>query len=127
VRGRISATASTVSSPKLPTSWCSPTRPTRRRATLAADAYEQLGYLAESATWRNAYLFGAYELRHGPAKPSRAPAIDPQTISAIPTAMIFDLLAVQLNGPKADGRHITINWTFADTRRYTGSLWRTRP
>jgi alkyl sulfatase BDS1-like metallo-beta-lactamase superfamily hydrolase len=30
--------------------------------------------------------------------------------------MIFDLLAVQLNGPKADGRHITINWRFADTR-----------
>jgi alkyl sulfatase BDS1-like metallo-beta-lactamase superfamily hydrolase len=83
---------------------------------LAADAYEQLGYLAESATWRNAYLFGAYELRHGPAKPTRAPAIAPQTISAIPTAMIFDLLAVQLNGPKADGRHMTINWTFADTR-----------
>jgi alkyl sulfatase BDS1-like metallo-beta-lactamase superfamily hydrolase len=32
---------------------------------LAADAFEQLGYLAESATWRNAYLLGAQELRGG--------------------------------------------------------------
>lgn len=32
---------------------------------LGADALEQLGYAAESATWRNAYLLGASELRHG--------------------------------------------------------------
>jgi alkyl sulfatase BDS1-like metallo-beta-lactamase superfamily hydrolase len=34
--------------------------PTNQEARdLAADAYEQLGYLAESATWRSAYLYGA--------------------------------------------------------------------
>ena len=36
---------------------------------------EQMGYQAESATWRNAYLFGALELRRGmmaPAAPARA-------------------------------------------------------
>ena len=32
---------------------------------LAADALEQLGYQAEASTWRNAYLYGAQELRHG--------------------------------------------------------------
>ena len=32
---------------------------------LLADTFEQLGYAAESATWRNAYLFGAQELRLG--------------------------------------------------------------
>lgn len=32
---------------------------------LCADALEQLGYQAESGAWRNAYLNGAYELRHG--------------------------------------------------------------
>ena len=32
---------------------------------LGADALEQLGYAAESATWRNAYLLGALELRQG--------------------------------------------------------------
>lgn len=33
---------------------------------LQADALEQLGYQAESAPWRNAYLLGAQELRNGP-------------------------------------------------------------
>ena len=42
------------------------TDPAHREArSLSADAMEQLGYQAESATWRNAYLMGAHELRHG--------------------------------------------------------------
>ncbi len=32
---------------------------------LCADALEQLGYQAESGTWRNAYLTAAKELREG--------------------------------------------------------------
>lgn len=32
---------------------------------LCADALEQLGYIAESSVWRNAYLQGALELRQG--------------------------------------------------------------
>jgi alkyl sulfatase BDS1-like metallo-beta-lactamase superfamily hydrolase len=83
---------------------------------LAADAYEQLGYLAESATWRNAYLYAAFELRHGTAKVGRGPTLNPETVKSIPTEMLFDLLGVQLNGPKADGRHIVINWNFTDPR-----------
>jgi alkyl sulfatase BDS1-like metallo-beta-lactamase superfamily hydrolase len=83
---------------------------------LAADAYEQLGYLAESATWRNAYLYAAFELRHGTAKAGRGPTLNPETVKALPTEMLFDLLGVQLNGPKADGRHIVINWNFTDAR-----------
>ncbi len=40
--------------------------PSHRAARLlSADAMEQLGYQAESGTWRNAYLTGAQELRHG--------------------------------------------------------------
>ncbi len=81
---------------------------------LAADAYEQLGYLSESATWRNSYLYAAFELRHGAARTSRGPAINPETIKAVPTGMLFDLLAVQLNAPSADGKHIVINWHFTD-------------
>jgi alkyl sulfatase BDS1-like metallo-beta-lactamase superfamily hydrolase len=37
----------------------------REARSLSADAMEQLGYQSESATWRNAYLMGAHELRHG--------------------------------------------------------------
>jgi alkyl sulfatase BDS1-like metallo-beta-lactamase superfamily hydrolase len=84
---------------------------------LAADAYEQLGYLAESATWRNAYLYAAYELRHGPAKTGRGPTLNPDTVAAVPTEMLFDLFGVQLNGPKAEGKHIVINWEITDTKQ----------
>ena len=91
--------------------------PTNQEARdLAADAYEQLGYLAESATWRSAYLYGAYELRHGAAKVGRGPALNPETVRSLPTAMLFDLLGVQLNGSRADGKHIVINWDFTDSQ-----------
>jgi alkyl sulfatase BDS1-like metallo-beta-lactamase superfamily hydrolase len=89
----------------------------REARKLAADAYEQLGYLAESATWRNAYLYAAHELRHGAPKVGRGPTINPDTVAAIPTEMLFDLFGVQLNGQKADGRHIVVNWDFTDTRQ----------
>ena len=42
-----------------------PTPSPPRRKALLADTYEQLGYQAESAPWRNFYLVGAHELRHG--------------------------------------------------------------
>jgi len=83
--------------------------------TLLADTFEQLGYLCESATWRNAYLFGALELRHGmPSVPSRS-AIGPHVLSALPTDQLIDYLAVRLNGPKAEGFRTTQNWRFTDT------------
>ena len=83
--------------------------------SLLADTFEQLGYLAESATWRNAYLFGAQELRHGmPQVPARR-AMPRDTIAALRTEQLWDLLGVRLNGPKAEARHIVLNWTFVDT------------
>jgi alkyl sulfatase BDS1-like metallo-beta-lactamase superfamily hydrolase len=84
------------------------------RAALA-DAFEQMGYLTESATWRNAYLFGAHELRHGLLKMPPRPTISRDTAQALRTSQLFDYFAVRLNGPKADGRHIVLNWRFTDT------------
>ncbi|MGD9805525.1 MAG: alkyl/aryl-sulfatase [Hyphomicrobiaceae bacterium] len=91
--------------------------------TLAADAYEQLGYQAESATWRNAYLLGAYELRHGtPPINARAP-VSPDVVKALTIPLFFDYLGVRLNGPKAEGKRIVINWTFTDIgERYVLNL-----
>ena len=43
--------------------------------SLLADTFEQLGYLAESATWRNAYLFGAQELRQGMSTGAATPVL----------------------------------------------------
>ena len=82
---------------------------------LLADTMEQLGYAAESATWRNAYLFGAQELRQGmPKVPERA-AMPRETLAALRTEQLWDVLGIRLNGPKAEGKHIVINWNFTDT------------
>ena len=82
---------------------------------LLADTFEQLGYAAESSAWRNAYLFGAQELRQGmPKAPPRA-AMSRETLAALRTEQLWDVLAVRLNGPKAEGRHIVLNWKFTDT------------
>ncbi|MFC5322561.1 alkyl/aryl-sulfatase [Bradyrhizobium oligotrophicum] len=82
---------------------------------LLADTLEQLGYAAESATWRNAYLFGAQELRHGMPEVPPRPGMPRETLAALRTEQIWDVLGVRLNGPKAEGRHIVLNWTFTDT------------
>ena len=85
---------------------------------LAADAFEQLGYLAESAPWRNAYLLAAQELRRPVrADGRRVPAIGAQVLHAMPMADLFDYLGTRINGPRAGTpRPIVINWTFSDTR-----------
>jgi len=81
---------------------------------LGADALEQLGYAAESATWRNAYLLGALELRRGvPTTAARAP-ISPDVVRAMSLDLFFDYLGVRLDADRADGRRIVINWVFAD-------------
>jgi alkyl sulfatase BDS1-like metallo-beta-lactamase superfamily hydrolase len=82
---------------------------------LLADTLEQLGYAAESATWRNAYLFGAQELRQGMPKVPARPPMPRETLAALGTAQLWDVLGVRLNGPKAEGKHIVLNWSFTDT------------
>lgn len=82
---------------------------------MLADTFEQLGYAAESSTWRNAYLFGAQELRQGmPKTPPRAP-MPRETLAALATCQLWDVLGIRLNGPKAEGKHIVLNWSFTDT------------
>jgi alkyl sulfatase BDS1-like metallo-beta-lactamase superfamily hydrolase len=82
---------------------------------LLADTFEQLGYAAESSTWRNAYLFGAQELRQGMPKAPPRPAMPRETLAALRTEQLWDVLGVRLNGPKAEGKHIVLNWSFTDT------------
>jgi alkyl sulfatase BDS1-like metallo-beta-lactamase superfamily hydrolase len=82
---------------------------------LLADTIEQLGYAAESSTWRNAYLFGAQELRMGMPKTPPRPPMPRETLAALRTEQLWDVLGVRLNGPKAEGKHIVLNWNFTDT------------
>lgn len=80
---------------------------------LLADTLEQLGYQSESGPWRNFYLCGALELRHGLPKGSTFGATASMAAS-IPMKNMFDTMAVRLNGPRADGKVISINLQFSD-------------
>jgi alkyl sulfatase BDS1-like metallo-beta-lactamase superfamily hydrolase len=87
---------------------------------LLADAYEQLGYQAESGPWRSVYLQGAFELRNGVPKAGGIATASPDTIRAMPPSMLFDYLSVRLNGPKAAGKKITLNIAFTDLKQQYG-------
>jgi alkyl sulfatase BDS1-like metallo-beta-lactamase superfamily hydrolase len=81
---------------------------------LLSAAYEQLGYLAECATWRNAYLFGAQELRLGiPSLPNRQ-RLTIETLAALASAQVFDLLGTRLDSTAAEDLHIVIAVNFTD-------------
>src|SRR6266481_871575 len=76
---------------------------------LAADAFEQLGYLAESATWRNAYLLGAQELRSGVRGGARSVSgVSAQMLKAMPIALVLDYLGTRVDGLRAGTANIVI-------------------
>jgi alkyl sulfatase BDS1-like metallo-beta-lactamase superfamily hydrolase len=82
-----------------------------------------MGYQSENATWRNAYLMGAMELRHGVVKQSAGGTAGPDVIRALPTEAFFDYLGVRLNGDRALGKRMVVNWTFTDSgERYALNL-----
>ncbi|GHV82108.1 alkyl sulfatase [Spirochaetia bacterium] len=84
---------------------------------LQADALEQLGYQAESAPWRNAFLSGAWELRHHGVKHDAQANVKSDVAAAMDITNIFDFLAVRLDGLKAEGKELTINFDFTDIER----------
>jgi alkyl sulfatase BDS1-like metallo-beta-lactamase superfamily hydrolase len=85
----------------------------REARELGADALEQLGYQSEAATWRNAYLLGAAELRRGVPK-AQASTGSAELLKGVSIDLAFDVLGVRLNAAKAEGKTIVINWTFSD-------------
>jgi alkyl sulfatase BDS1-like metallo-beta-lactamase superfamily hydrolase len=86
---------------------------------LQADALEQLGYQAESSTFRNAYLMGAQELRKGPPKPSSNAVRGRGLLLAMTVEQVFDSLAVRMKQEELGGLTTCINWNFTDTKE----LW----
>jgi len=88
---------------------------TSAACALGANALEQLGYQAESATWRNAYLQAAMELRHGVPKLPNMTVASADMVRALPIGMFFDYLAMRVDGARAGGLHLRLNWHFTDT------------
>ncbi|MGP3776474.1 alkyl/aryl-sulfatase [Streptomyces sp. SDT5-1] len=80
---------------------------------LLADTLEQLGYGAENGTWRNFFLSGATELREGQfGTPTVAAA--PDIIANLSPTMLFDALAIQVDGPKAWDERLSVDVQLTD-------------
>jgi alkyl sulfatase BDS1-like metallo-beta-lactamase superfamily hydrolase len=79
---------------------------------LQADALEQLGYQAESGTWRNAYLTGAQELRAGP--PPARPMLRSGIVAALTIEQAFDAIAIRLRAEAVADLSLALNFTFTD-------------
>ncbi len=84
---------------------------------LLANIYEQMGYQAESAGWRNTYLTGAKELRDGVLPTSNITRPGPSFLQAMDTGLLFDYLAVKVNAKRAESEAFKINFTFTDEGR----------
>lgn len=80
---------------------------------LLADTYEQLGYGAENGTWRNFFISGTTELRDGNFGTPTATA-SPDVVGQLAPEMLFDSLAVKVNGPEAWGVDVTIEVVVED-------------
>ncbi|MCO1335518.1 MBL fold metallo-hydrolase [Microbulbifer sp. OS29] len=88
----------------------------RAARDLLADALEQMGYQQENGTWRNFFLSGAEELRHGIQRLPVPLTASADTIRSMPTGLIFDYLGIRLNGPKATGKNLSINIKMPDVK-----------
>lgn len=80
----------------------------KARAILA-DAYEQMGYQAESAGWRNIYLTGAQELRLGKVTPGAPKSGSADILSEMDPGMLLDYIAVQVDALKAQHTPFSMN------------------
>ena len=87
---------------------------------LQADAFEQMGYQAESGTWRNAYLQGAHELRNGFLEFPMA--MGRQIGHAMTAEQLIDMIGVRFD-PEAFGRdaaRINLRLTDLDEQHVIG-------
>lgn len=87
---------------------------------LLADAYEQLGYQAESGPWRNFYLSGAKELRTGVkqmATPNLEASLD--IVQAMSLDLFFNYIAMCFKGtePEAAKMKYNFNLNFPDVKQ----------
>jgi alkyl sulfatase BDS1-like metallo-beta-lactamase superfamily hydrolase len=81
---------------------------------LLADSYEQQGYQAESAIWRNQFLSAAHDLRNGVQASITTQSSD--MIAAIPTGLLLNSVATRLNPALIGDKTLAINFMFTDRK-----------
>ena len=79
---------------------------------LLADSYEQQGYQAESAIWRNQFLVAADELRNGAQQAFATQS--PDMIQAIDTGLLLDSAAARFDPTKLGRGATTIQLNIID-------------
>ncbi len=79
---------------------------------LQAQTLEQLAYGAENGTWRNAFLAGATELRHGSF--GTPATFSPDLLLALAPEQVFDAIAIRVNGPRAWDETLSVGIQLTD-------------
>ncbi len=79
---------------------------------LLADSYEQQGYQAESAIWRNQFLSAARDLREGVQASVATQSRD--VVSSIPTRLLLDSVATRIDPMVAGDKKLSINFYITD-------------
>jgi len=86
---------------------------------LCADALEQMGYQAESGTWRNAYLTGALELREGNrAQTARTAGGGADVRQAMTGDMILDYIDIATDAIAARNDDLSLNLSLDSGEKY---------
>ncbi|KAL3456032.1 beta-lactamase-like protein [Aspergillus heterothallicus] len=96
-----------------------PDNASQRAQDLLATTYEQLGYGAENATWRNFYLTAAQELRTGKKAGMVAGGQTPLG-EKLRIEQWFEILSVQLDGQRAEKAAFSMDFDVTDA----GEKWR---
>ena len=82
---------------------------------LCADALEQLGYQAESGTWRNAYLLGAKELRQTNTEEIKTATSNMDAQKKMSASLLFEYFGILLDKNTLADKEFKMNFTLTDT------------
>jgi alkyl sulfatase BDS1-like metallo-beta-lactamase superfamily hydrolase len=94
--------------------------PSNKQArAMLADSFEQQGYQAESAIWRNQYLSAARDLRQGyTAGAFNTQGVD--LISAVPTQLLMDSVATRYDPTRNSTAGLRVNLVITDRNEVVG-------
>lgn len=94
----------------------------QKARNLLADAYEQMGYQAESGPWRNFYLTGAQELRYGKKVLKTGSASNPDILNGMSSELFFNYLAMRYKGTEENTDKFNFNFELTDTKENVGLI-----
>lgn len=94
--------------------------PSNKQArALLADSFEQQGYQAESAIWRNQFLSAARDLRRG-YTPTATNTQSQDMVAAVPTQLLLDSVATRYDPAKNARPKLTLNLVITDRKEVVG-------